>query len=191
MVKLHRPLLLATASEARRSLVKSLGINFTPCSVDIDESVLPGESLTVFVERLAKAKVLAVHLPSPEAIVIAADTAIGFEGEIMGKADDELAARSMLERFSENTHLVATAIAIRDDLHAKINVETTITEICMSKLTPEMIAWYLSTGEWRGKAGAYGIQEKGAALVAEIRGCLTNVIGISLSSLLNMLARVR
>lgn len=189
IIDVRRPIVLATASEARRELVAAIGFSFLPDAVSIDERPLPGEGVPEYVARLARAKAEGCIPPSPDAVVVAVDTAIGLDGEIIGKPADEFHARRILERLSGRWHEVASAIALRDAAAASIATETTRTEVRFEALSDQAIAWYLSTQEWDGRAGAYAIQGKGAALVAEIRGCFTNVIGISIPTLLRMLSR--
>lgn len=187
IIELTRPLILATASEARRALVKDLGLEFIPTSVDIDESVLPDEDVLAYVERLARAKASAVIPSSLKDIVVAVDTAIGLKGLVIGKAADERHARDILNLLSGKTHTVSSAIVLRDIAAGTIDVEVTTTGVRFAELSKRMIDWYIETGEWKGRAGAYAIQGKGAALVEEVIGCFTNVIGISVPVLLKML----
>lgn len=187
ILDLRRPFVLATASPDRRKLVADTGLSFIPDAVDIDEAPLPGEGLSDYVSRLAQAKARAAIPPSLEAIIVAVDTAIGLGEEIIGKPADEANAREILARLSGKTHEVASAIALSDIAHGALEVEITRTEVTFDKLSEQTIRWYLATGEWKGRAGAYAIQGKGAALIAGVRGCLTNVIGISIPTLLRML----
>lgn len=187
IIDFNRPLILATASEARRALVAAAGLKFIPDVVDVDESVLSGEDIKVYVERLAKAKALASVPSSLDAVIVAVDTAIGIDGEILGKPSDERHAREMLLKLSGREHIVASAIAVRDMQEAAIETQVTHTGVKFVTLTDHMIEWYIGTGEWKKRAGAYAIQGKGAALIEEIRGCFTNVIGISIPTLLSML----
>ncbi|HPM41928.1 MAG TPA: nucleoside triphosphate pyrophosphatase [bacterium] len=190
IIDFRRPLVLATASEARRRLVADAGIAFIPDKVDIDESPLDGEELSAYVSRLASGKAAAVIPPSLDAVIVAVDTAIGFGEEIIGKPKDEADARGILSRLSGRTHEVASAIALRDASGSATQIEVTKTEVSFEKLPENAIGWYLSTGEWRGRAGAYAIQGKGAALVSSVNGCFTNVIGISIPTLLRMLDKI-
>lgn len=182
-----RPLVLATVSKARRALVSSLGISFTTRVVKIDESVRNGEILADYVGRLALAKANECDAAIKDAVVVAVDTAIGLDDCILGKPRDLSHAKEMLLKLSGRQHDVASAIAVRDLLNGKVQIETTHTLVTFSRLTETILEWYLNTGEWRGRAGAYAIQEKGAALVEDIRGCFTNVIGISIPTLIRML----
>lgn len=185
-----RPIVLATASEARRKLVSDAGIAFATLVVDVDETPLRGEDVGDYVERLARAKAEAVVPPSLSAVVVAVDTAIGLGGRIIGKPRDERHAREILRALSGKTHDVASAIAMRDLESAEISVERVVTEVTFRALSDEAVEWYVGTGEWTGKAGAYAIQGKGVALVEEVSGCFTNVIGLSMPVFLRMLAKL-
>ena len=190
IIDFKRPLVLASASEARRALLSGAGFSFIPDAVDIDEGARPGEDVTEYVSRLAEAKAEAAIPPSLNAVIVAVDTAIGLDDGIIGKPRDESHAREILRELSGKTHEVASAIAVRDLMSASIDVEITRTEVTFDALDVRMIDWYMSTGEWRGRAGAYAIQGKGASLVSNVRGCFTNVIGLSMPTLLRMLRRI-
>lgn len=188
IIDFRRPLVLATASEARRGLVAATGLPFIPDKVDIDEAPLPSESVDDYVVRLARAKAEAAIPPSLDAVTVAVDTAIGLDGAIIGKPRDKGHAREILRSLSGRTHEVVSAIALRDLAAASLWTEVTRTEVRFEVLSAQMLDWYLSTGEWEGRAGAYAIQGKGAALITEVRGCFTNVIGISIPTFLRMLS---
>ncbi len=191
IIEFSRPLILATTSPARRKLVAETGISFRACSVDIDESPLSDERPAAYVERVAKAKALAVGAKKKGAVIVAVDTTIGLGRKIIGKPRDKKHAREILAALSGRTHKVLSSIALRDTSSGMTHVETTRTEVDFVNLTDGIIDWYISTGEWKNRAGAYAIQAKGSALVKEIRGCLTNVIGISIPSLLKILKAIR
>ncbi len=188
IIEFTRPIVLASASPARRELLNDTGLRFTTQVVSINEAVKNGEKVAPYCERLARAKAEAAAPPSPDAVIIAVDTAIGLDGQVIGKPSDEHHAREILKKLSGRTHDVASAIAVRDLLKRTIETEVVVTEVKFIPLTDAMIAWYLSTGEWKERAGAYAIQGKGAALIAEIKGCFTNVIGMSIPALLKMLS---
>ena len=190
IIAFTRPLVLATASEARRALVKATGIPHTTQIVTIEETPLSCEPVASYVERLARTKALAAMPSSPNAVIVAVDTAIGFNNTIIGKPRDEGHAREILTTLSGKTHEVVSAIAVRDLLTAKCQAEITRTEVDFAPLSASTIAWYLESGEWQNRAGAYAIQGKGAALISSVRGCYTNVIGISIPVLLKMLAAI-
>jgi len=152
---------------------------------------LPGEAIGEYVSRLALAKAAAALPPSLDAVIVTVDTAIGLGDEIIGKPADEADARRILGKLSGKTHEVASAIAVRDASGASCSVETVRTEVAFDQLSEMAVEWYISTGEWKNRAGAYAIQGKGASLISEVRGCFTNVIGISIPTLLRMLSSIR
>ncbi len=190
IIQFSRPLVLATASEARRALVADAGFEFETQVVSIDESPFSGEEIGAYVERLAAAKAEAAVPPSLDAVIVAVDTAIGLDGEIIGKPRDEAHAREILRVLSGRAHEVASAIAVRDLISAELKSEVTRTEVRFVHLGSHELDWYINSGEWRGRAGAYAIQGKGSSFVQEVRGCFTNVIGISMTALVKMLAEV-
>ncbi len=190
-IEFRRPIVLATASPARCKLVSEAGIAFTAQVVSIDERPAPGEGVAAYVQRLAEAKAEASVPPTLDAVIVAVDTAIGLAREIIGKPEDEAHARAILEKLSGRTHEVLSAMALRDVANAAMRTEVTRTEVEFVRLTDRMIDWYISTGEWKGRAGAYAIQEKGACLVKSVKGCFTNVIGISMPALFEMLEKTR
>jgi septum formation protein len=188
---LTRPLIVATASPNRRAILADAGLAFDTAVPDVDESILPGDTPEGYVKRLALAKARAVTPPSPDHLVLTADTCIDIEGDILGKPSDEADARAMLMRLSGAWHEVWGGIALRDDGAGGIDVHSVCTRVRFSDLSDDMIDWYVATGEAMGRAGAYAIQGKGRALVAAVDGCFTNVIGISLPAVFEMLGDKR
>lgn len=181
------PLILASRSPRRKELLARLTENFQAVESSFDEealkeSGLPPEELVL---ALAEGKARAVQkLPqiSDEAIVIGGDTVVvSPEGEIFGIPKSEQEARSMLKSLSGRVHEVITGVAlIRAKQCRRFNVST---QVEFYPLSEEEINWYLATGEPFDKAGAYGIQGKGALLVKEIHGDYFNVVGLPLARL--------
>lgn len=170
-------IVLASASPRRRELLARAGIEFEVVPADIDETAHAGEEPAAYVARIARAKHDAV---ASDRIVLAADTTVTIDGSILAKAADDAEATEMLRRLSGRTHQVLTAFAIG-------TVTTTVsTDVEMVAFDP---ADYVASGEYRGKAGAYAIQGIGAALVKEVRGSVTNVIGLPLVEVLEELKR--
>lgn len=178
-------LVLASASPRRRELLALLGLPFEIVAADVDESTRPDESPIDLVRRLALAKVEALALP--DAIVLAADTTVDLAGTSLGKPADADDARRMLRSLSATTHSVHTAVAVRRDGHTEQAVVTTL--VTMAPLTDASIDWYLATGEPMGKAGAYAIQGAGGAFVATIEGSASNVVGLPLATVVELLDR--
>ena len=121
-------------------------------------------------------------------LVLGADTVVTIDGTSLGSPTDEQEAALMLDQLSGRAHTVMTALALLcDGRESSAVVES---EVTFRSLSPIMIAWYVATGEWRGRAGGYAIQGAGAAIVADIQGDLSNVIGLPVGALLDLLAAV-
>ena len=188
-------LVLASASPRRTELLQSVGLEFEVLPADIDESVRPGESPATYVARLSaeKARVVAGQV-GPDAFVIAADTTVEVEGQILEKPFDGADARRMLGLLSGRTHLVHTGVTVVSPplVPADSGVETAETVVVETlvefvELTSAMVEWYIETAEPFGKAGAYAIQGAGGALVRRVDGSVTNVIGLPLAETLELL----
>ncbi len=177
-------LLLASASPRRRELLSSLGLSFEVTAADIDESVRQGERPRAYVERVAAQKAAAVAARNPGALVLAADTSVVVDGEVLGKPRDASDACAMLRRLSGRSHAVLSAVALDGLFRAGVVVETTV-ELCA--LSDEEIAWYVSTGEPMDKAGAYAVQGRGGALVRRLHGSASNVVGLPLAETIELL----
>ena len=177
-------LVLASASPRRRELLERVGVAITVRPTDVDESVHPGEAPLVYVRRVAAAKAAAaLHRVGPW--VLAADTIVVIDGVVLGKAADEDEAAAMLRRLAGRTHDVTTAVALHGP-EAVHTLEVT-TEVDVVALDEAAIADYVASGEWRGKAGAYAIQGIAGALVRAVRGSVTNVIGLPLAEVVELL----
>jgi septum formation protein len=180
-MKRPEPLVLASASPRRREMLARVGVRFEARPADLDETPRPGEPPVAYVARIAAAKADATTR-SPGQWVLAADTTVTIDGAILAKADDEGEAAAMLRRLAGRTHAVITAFCIVGDAVRRTGAVTT--EVDVIALTDADIADYVATGEWRGKAGAYAIQGIASALVAAVRGSVTNVIGLPLVEVL-------
>jgi septum formation protein len=190
-------LVLASGSPRRRELLALLGLPFDVVPADVDESVRPGEAPTDLVRRLALDKVEAVDavrtidgsdLDPIDDVVIAADTIVEVAGEILGKPADADDARRMLRSLSARTHRVHTGVAVRR--HGATVGEVVTTSVTMATMPDAAIEWYLATGEPMDKAGAYAIQGAGGAFVAEIEGSASNVVGLPLATVVELLGRL-
>lgn len=127
------------------------------------------------------------HKVKEEALIIACDTVVSFDGKILGKPKDDKEAFHMLKMLSGNTHNVHSGIALLNTITGDLKKEFVSTEVKFSVLSDEKIAKYIETGEHRDKAGAYGIQGYGGIFVEEIHGCYYNVVGLPLNKLSKML----
>ena len=180
--------ILASQSPRRRELLSLVGIPHEVQPADIDETPWPDEMPVPHAERLAKAKANVIAMREPDAVVIAADTIVVIDGDILGKPTDAAAARTMLRRLSGRTHEVYTAVAVATGLHVASDVVRV--EVRFRPLDDETIARYVETGEPMDKAGAYGIQGYGATIVEHIEGDYFAVMGLSLTTLVALAARL-
>ena len=180
--------ILASASPRRRQLLLLVGIDHEVRPADVDESLLPGETPVAHAERLARAKAHAVAEREPGAVVIAADTIVVVDGEVLGKPLDAPGARTMLRRLSGRTHTVLTAIAVARASRTESAVESV--DVTFRPLSDEEIDAYIATGEPMDKAGAYGIQGYGATIVERVDGDYFSVMGLGLRRLVDLLERV-
>ncbi|MFB9885770.1 Maf family protein [Balneatrix alpica] len=175
-------LILASQSPRRRELLMQLGANFSVASADIDESVLVGEQAEAYVSRLAQAKARVIAQRHPATWVLGSDTTVVVEGEILGKPQDEEDAVRMLMRLSGRCHTTLTAVAL---LRIEGEVEQCLsqrvaTQVRFRPLNEALCRRYWATGEPADKAGAYGIQGLGGALVESIEGSFSAVVGLPL-----------
>ena len=180
-------LVLASQSPRRRFLLQGLGCDLTVRPADIDETPQPAELAEDYVRRLASEKACACDA-STEEIVIAADTVVVLDGLILGKPRDEAEAKAMLERLSGITHQVLSGVAVRHGDISLTGVE--VTEVRFRNLSVSEIDAYVATGEPLDKAGAYGIQGHGGALVADIHGDYPSVVGLPITKLDSLLRQL-
>ncbi len=177
------PLILASASPRRRDLLAQVGLlpdDIDPA--DIDEAAGKSELPGPLARRLAEDKAVAVADRHRDAFVLGADTVVGIGRRIVGKPRDADEARSHLERLSGRAHEVFSGLALLQDAAECTGVARTV--VRFRALDDDLLAWYLESGEWHGRAGAYAVQGKGAALVAGIEGDYWNVVGLPVPLLL-------
>ena len=182
------PLVLASSSPRRRELLTLIGIAHAVRPAEIDETPLPGELPHPHAERLAREKASVVASREPNAVVVAADTIVVVDGEILGKPGDEAEAAAMLRRLSGRGHTVHTAVAVARDGTIVSDVETV--GVTFRELSDDDIAAYIATREPMDKAGAYGIQGFGATVVTRVDGDYFAVMGLALGLMVRLLARV-
>jgi septum formation protein len=178
------PLILASASPRRRELLAQLGLTFQVEPADVDERPHPHEAPGAYVARIARDKACTLARRHPGALVLAADTTVVLAGQVLGKPEDEADARRMLGALAGRAHQVLTAVALEGP-HSALHVEQT--QVHMRQASAEELAWYVSTGEPRDKAGAYAIQGRGGFLVERIEGSYSNVVGLPLAQTVRML----
>ncbi len=185
------PLLLASASVRRREMLERVGFSLEVHPADVDERPQDGEAPEAYVARVARAKAIAVARRS-DLWVLAADTTVTLDKAILGKPESPEEATKMLRWLSGRTHQVLTAFMLigeRDD-KTVIREGLVASDVTMLELDAAVLADYVASGEWRGKAGGYAIQGIGAALVKEVRGSVTNVIGLPLAEVIAVLREV-
>ena len=182
-------LILASSSPRRRELLAQLGLAFDICSPDIDETALPDESAAVYVERLARTKAKAVQLQYPDAVVIAADTSLGLDGQILGKPESKQHAFEIWEKISGRTHDVFSGVCVRTK--EQICSIVVRTQVEFQTLSQSDMESYWATGEPLGKAGAYAIQGIAARYIPRIDGSYSNVVGLPLYETVQLLQAVK
>jgi len=188
---LSASIVLASASPRRKQLLAEAGYKFTVRPADIDESAISSEGIEPceYAKRLALAKAKNVAAEFPDRIVIGADTVIDFEGEIIGKPRNAKEAEKITRKIFGKPHKVITAVAIVQLNSGVEIVSSDTTTIYPKKMTDEQIAKHIKGGSWRGKSGAYGIQETGDEFVEKIDGSMTNVMGLPMELLQRMLTQ--
>ena len=180
-------LILASASPRRKELLTLAGYKFCVKEANINESTLPAEDAKMLVSRLALEKALNIANQYPDNLVIGADTVVVLDQEILGKPKDPLHAIEMLMRMQGRSHQVVSAFALVGK-NAKIElVEVHESTVTFAKLTQQEIEEYVKSGEPLDKAGAYGAQGLGAKLIKSIEGSYTNVVGLNISALTEVL----
>ena len=182
-------IILASSSPRRRELLAQLGLKFDILSPDIDESVLENESVAAYVERLARAKAEAVAVQYPDAIIIAADTSLGVDNEILGKPESKQHAFEIWSKISGRQHDVFSGVCVRTkDEKYSIVVQT---RVHFQALSVSDMESYWATGEPIGKAGAYAIQGIAARYIPKIEGSYSNVVGLPLYETVQLLQTVK
>jgi septum formation protein len=183
-------LVLASASPRRLELLRQIGI--VPDRVDpaeIDETPLPRELPAQHALRLALAKAEVVRARHAGAFILAADTVVACGRRILGKPEDEAAARAFLALLSGRRHRVHGGIAVIS-ANGRVSTRRVVSQVALKRLTDAEIAAYLATGEWRGKAGGYAIQGRAATLVSWMQGSYSNVVGLPLFETAQLLAGI-
>lgn len=177
-------LVLASASPRRRQLLQAANVLFEVRPADVDETPRAGEAPATYAARVAADKARALAIESP---VLAADTVVTLDGRILGKPVDDADARITLKALSGREHEVLTAVVFV--FEGRSDELVVSTAVRFRALTSVEIDRYVGTGEPMDKAGAYGIQGGGGALVAEVRGSYTNIVGLPLEETLALLEK--
>ena len=186
------PLVLASSSPQRRALLERLGVPFTVRAPQTSE-LRRGDPGTLARENALR-KARAALAPGADEVVLGCDTVVAHGGVIYGKPADERQARGTLQALSGAEHEVISGLALlfmdarsrEDGAITRTSTAVARTVVTFRELGGELLEWYLSTGEWRGRAGGYAIQGAGAALVRSVQGDYENVVGLPLASLLDL-----
>jgi septum formation protein len=180
------PILLASRSPQRRAILEQLGIPFDVVAPRYDEQSPEIADATQVVREHAQAKARSVVEEAGDRPVLGVDTEVVLQGLIFGKPADATEAEQMLEELSGKTHVVMSGLCLVTPGWELVEHEGT--RVTFRDLTPRDLAAYVATGEWEGRAGAYAIQGRGAALVSGIEGDYLNVVGLPAALLVRLLA---
>ncbi len=182
-------IILASKSPRRRYLLKQAGLSFTVIPSSIDETAVPISPPESYVKALSQAKAENVSAKYPDKWVIGADTIVLKDGVILGKPGSKAEARTMLKKLSGETHEVLTGYAVCCKAKSFNFSDTITTEVLFKTLTDKEIEWYIHTKEPFDKAGAYAIQGLGTFLVKRINGSYTNVVGLPVCEVIELLIK--
>jgi septum formation protein len=173
-----KQLILGSGSPRRRELLAVLGL--CPVDVrapDVDETPLKGELPRSYCNRITAAKAAALPVDTDE-VILCADTTVALGRRIMGKPSDQDEAQAFLQKLSGRRHKVITAVAVKTA--ERIWQKDVVSTVQMKRLSPQELEGYLATGDWQGKAGAYGIQGPAGALIPWISGSYPAIMGLPL-----------
>jgi septum formation protein len=184
-------LVLASASPRRAELLAAAGYTFTVEPADVDETGHPGETPEDYVRRVAtdKARAVAARRRQADAVVLAADTTVVVDGEILGKPADASDAARMLAALAGREHHVFTGVTALSG--GREVSEVVATRVRVLPLEPRDIEWYVATGEPMGKAGGYAIQGRASRFIDWIEGSWSNVVGLPLATVEQMIKRLK
>ena len=180
-------LVLASKSPRRQELLKLLGHPFSVIISDIEENMIEHETPARHVIRLSENKARSVGGRLESGIVIGSDTIVVLDSEILGKPSTPDEAEEMLGKLQNRTHRVFTGFALFDVTSGRMVSDYETTEVTIRAMTLGLIRLYVRTGEPLDKAGSYGIQGYGSALVTSIKGCYFTVMGLPLAKLMESL----
>jgi septum formation protein len=183
----HPRLILASASPRRQQLLREAGYEFVVRPSDVDEDDHPSRILPAeLAQYLAVQKADAVARQFPNDVVLAADTVVAFGDRPLGKPADAEDAIQMLELLSGTTHIVITGVAVMRAAAGHSAKARVMSAVRMRFLAADEIARYVAGGEWRGKAGGYGIQDRDP-FVTRTTGSLTNIVGLPMDETVQLL----
>ena len=183
----NRPLCLASSSPRRKMFLEKYDLQFDCHSPNINETPKSNEIPKNFVKRMANEKAQNIKQKfykfSEDIVVLAGDTIVFFEGQILGKPETQRHAESMLIQLSGKTHQVFSGFSILDSKSGKVINKVICTEVKFLKLKKVKLEWYVNSGEPFGKAGAYSIQGLGSILIESISGSYNNVVGFPIENI--------
>ncbi|MBE0483653.1 MAG: septum formation inhibitor Maf [Bacterioplanes sp.] len=184
-------IILASASPRRQQLLHQIGVPHEVLPANVDETPLCGELPCDYVQRVANSKALAVFTQCSAATVLAADTTVVVDGQILGKPEDADHARRMLAQLSGRCHQVMTALSLVRGGHSQPEYQQVrvTTDVTFAVLSATTIDRYMLTSEPFGKAGGYAIQGFAAAFVQAVHGSYSNVVGLPLAETADCLQR--
>jgi len=180
------PLLLASSSAQRKAILEQLHIPFDVVEPRYDEETATGIDPLQVVREHARGKARSVADIAEDRPVVGVDTAVVLDGRIFGKPANASEAEQMLEELSGRTHVVVSGLCLLTP--GWEDVEHEATQVAFRELDPRELGTYVATGEWKGRAGGYAIQGRGAALVRSIEGDYLNVVGLPAALLVRLLA---
>ncbi|MCU1270497.1 MAG: maf protein [Acidobacteriaceae bacterium] len=183
------PIVLASASPRRQELLKNAGIEFVVKPANIPETRQEGEAPQAFAERMAREKARAVWAGNKDEYVLGADTIVVVDDLVLGKPEDEPDAERMLRLLSGRKHQVITGVCLKGNGFEDVRSETTA--VHFSVLSEADIRSYIGTGEPKDKAGAYAIQGMASRWISKIEGDYSNVVGLPVALVLQMLREHR
>ncbi|MBD0289950.1 MAG: septum formation protein Maf [Thermoleophilia bacterium] len=180
------PLLLASTSPQRRAILEQLAVPFDAVAPAYEEKAGEDDDPVVLVREHARGKARSVAARAGDRPVLGVDTVVSCDGRVLGKPRSAEEAAGMLDRLGGKTHVVVSGLALVTP--GWESVEDEATAVAFRPLTARDIAVYVASGEWEGRAGAYAIQGRGAALVRRIEGDYLNVVGLPAARLVALLA---
>ncbi len=182
-------LILASRSPRRKYLLEQAGLSFSIMPSDFDENSVEPDTPETYVKTLAENKAMNIAVRFPESWVIGADTIVLIDDTILGKPENKDQARQMLSRLSGTTHSVYTGFTICCNEKARVLTDVVKTKVTFKRLSFDEIEWYIRTDEPFDKAGSYAIQGLGTFLVKSIHGSYTNVVGLPVCEVIEILIR--
>lgn len=183
------PLILASSSPRRQEFLSLLGLQFRVVTAPIEERPEAGEAPADFARRMATAKAEQVATANPESCVIGADTVVALEGNIFGKPRNRPDALTILKCLQGQTHQVITGFAVIAPHRGIKEIATAVSLVTFDTFTDDILQAYVDSGEPMDKAGAYGIQGKGTFLIRSITGSYSNVVGLPVNAVVQVLLK--